>query len=100
MTPQEVKLWVKLRGLRPAGLHFRRQVAIERFVVDFACLKHGLVVEIDGGQHNFDGHVCRDRARDARLREIGFQVLRFWNADVDADLDGVIETILARIGPA
>jgi very-short-patch-repair endonuclease len=100
MTPQEVKLWVKLRQLRPAGFHFRRQVPIGRFVVDFACLKRGLVIELDGGQHNFDGHAARDRARDAHLREIGFQVLRFWNANVDADLDGVVETILARISPA
>ena len=25
LTPQEVKLWVKLRELKPLGFHFRRQ---------------------------------------------------------------------------
>jgi very-short-patch-repair endonuclease len=97
MTPQEVKLWVKLRALRPAGFHFRRQVPIAQFVVDFACMRHRLVVEIDGGQHSFDRHVSADRIRDATLHDLGFRVLRFWNGEVDADLDSAVETILARI---
>jgi very-short-patch-repair endonuclease len=100
MTPQEVKLWVKLRALRPAGLHFRRQVPVATFVVDFACLKHRLIVEVDGGQHSYDRHVASDSARDAKLCELGFRILRFWNAEVDADLDSIVETILARLGPS
>jgi very-short-patch-repair endonuclease len=95
MTPQEVKLWVKLREQRVNGLHFRRQVPIGRYVVDFACLKHRLVVEIDGGQHSFDNTVAADRSRDLTLKALGFRVQRFWNAELDADLDGVVETILA-----
>jgi very-short-patch-repair endonuclease len=95
MTPQEVKLWVKLREQRANGLHFRRQVPIGRYVVDFACLKHRLVVEVDGGQHSFDNAVAADRSRDLSLKSLGFRVHRFWNAEVDTNLDGVIETILA-----
>jgi len=95
MTPQEVKLWVKLREQRVNGLHFRRQVPIGRYFVDFACLKHRLVVEIDGGQHSFDNTVAADRSRDLTLKALGFRVQRFWNAELDADLDGVVETILA-----
>jgi very-short-patch-repair endonuclease len=100
MTPQEVKLWVKLRAPRPAGFHFRRQVPIGAFVVDFACMKHRLIVEVDGGQHSFDGHVASDRARDAVLRGLGFRVLRFWNAEVDADLDSIIDAIFANLDQA
>jgi very-short-patch-repair endonuclease len=95
MTPQEVKLWVKLREQRLNGLHFRRQVPIGPYVVDFACLKHRLVAEIDGGQHSFDNAVAADRSRDLTLNSLGFRVHRFWNAEVDANLDGVVETILA-----
>jgi very-short-patch-repair endonuclease len=72
-------------------------VPISRFIVDFACLKAGLIVEIDGGQHGFDANADNDRARDAVLADAGFQVLRFWNADVDADPDAVIDTIFARL---
>jgi very-short-patch-repair endonuclease len=61
--------------------------------VDFVCLKHRLVVEIDGGQHNLNVGAARDALRDARLNESGFRVLQFWNSDVDRDLGGVLETI-------
>jgi very-short-patch-repair endonuclease len=52
LTPQEVKLWVKLRELKPLGIHFRRQAPIGRYIVDFASFASRIVIEIDGGQHN------------------------------------------------
>ncbi|PNG25210.1 endonuclease domain-containing protein [Methylocella silvestris] len=93
MTPQEVKLWVRLRALKEAGLHFRRQVPREGFIVDFACLKSKLVIEIDGAQHGDQDHLRRDAERDAQLAAVGFLVLRFWNSDVNEDLDAVAATI-------
>jgi very-short-patch-repair endonuclease len=65
MTPQEVKLWVHLRSCRTRGYHFRRQSPRSGYVVDFVCVKHALIVEIDGGQHNFDEHAARDNARES-----------------------------------
>jgi very-short-patch-repair endonuclease len=93
MTPQEVKLWVHLRSWRARGYHFRRQVPQGRAIVDFACLRHRLIVEVDGGQHNAEDHAVRDRLRDSRLNRSGFRVLRFWNSDVDGNFDGVLEAI-------
>jgi very-short-patch-repair endonuclease len=93
MTPQEVKVWMHLRSWRQRGYHFRRQAPRKGFVVDFVCLKHGLVIEIDGGQHNFDVHRARDMSRDDTLGKAGFRMLRFWNSDVDRNLPGVLETI-------
>lgn len=97
LTPQEAKLWVALRRLRPAGFTFRRQVPIGPYVVDFACLKARLVVEVDGSHHGFDAHLAKDGVRDARLAERGFRVLRFWNHQVDRELDSVMDTIFARL---
>jgi len=93
MTPQEVKLWVQLRSWRGRGFHFRRQAPVEDFNVDFACLKHSLIIEIDGGQYNFDAHERRDAARDHRLASQGFRILRFWNNDIDRNLEGVLMRI-------
>jgi very-short-patch-repair endonuclease len=93
MTPQEVKLWVHLRSWRKRGFHFRRQAPRDDFIVDFVCLKHRLVVEVDGGQHNFDRHAKEDRARDCHFAQQGFQVLRFWNNEVDQNLYGVLTQI-------
>jgi very-short-patch-repair endonuclease len=98
MTPQEAKIWLRLRSLRAQGFHFHRQVPINRFVVDFACLRERLIIEIDGGQHGFEANAFQDRTRDAALARAGFEVLRFWNADVDADPNAVIDTIFARLG--
>jgi len=97
MTRQEVKLWSMLRGFRKSGFHVRRQVPIERFVVDFACLKHKLVVELDGGQHGLEDDARRDSMRDQSLAGMGFRILRFWNVDVDCNLPGVIEVILGSL---
>jgi len=96
LTPQEVKLWVHLRQLRPQGFHFRRQAPVDGYILDFVCFKHRLVVEIDGSQHGEDGQLRHDSRRDAHFAANGFRTLRFWNADVDSNLSAVVETIIAR----
>jgi very-short-patch-repair endonuclease len=93
MTPQEVRLWVHLRKLKEQGFHFRRQVPRCGFVVDFACLKSKLIIEIDGAQHGAPAHGSRDLERDEKLATSGFKVLRFWNNEVNENLESVIETI-------
>jgi very-short-patch-repair endonuclease len=93
MTPQEIKLWSALRGLRPEGVRFRRQVPLGAYIVDFACFDPKLVIEVDGGQHTLDGHVRRDRERDAWLEAHGFAVLRVWNHEVKDNFDGIMDAI-------
>ena len=93
MTPQEVKLWVHLRSWRSRGYHFRRQAPRDGYILDFVCLRARLVIEIDGGQHNYDDHAFRDGERDNRFKRQGFKVLRFWNNEVDRNLAGVLQII-------
>jgi len=99
LTPQETKLWAKLRALKPLGYHFRRQAPIGRVIVDFACFHAKLIIEADGGQHNMAAAAARDASRDAFLRSQGFTILRFWNSDIDHNLDGVLQTIQAALPP-
>ena len=99
MTPQEVKLWQHLRTWRrDRGFHFRRQVPKLGYILDFARVTSKIVVEIDGSQHGDEPYARRDAERDRRLSEAGFIVLRFWNNDVDGNLEGVLETILTTLG--
>jgi very-short-patch-repair endonuclease len=93
MTPQEVKLWVHLRSWRKQGFHFRRQSPRDGYIVDSVCLKHRLIVEVDGGQHNFDVHARRDVGRDNHFASQGFRVLRFGNNEVEGNLEGVLTLI-------
>lgn len=52
-TKAESLLWQVLRGRRLCGLKFRRQFPIEPWIVDFACVEHKLVVELDGGYRDY-----------------------------------------------
>jgi very-short-patch-repair endonuclease len=97
MTSQEVKLWVKLRQLRELGFHFRRQSPVLTYIADFECRREELIVEVDGGQHGFDANIENDGERDRILEGAGYRVLRFWNSQIDRELEGVIETILAAL---
>jgi very-short-patch-repair endonuclease len=94
LTPQEVKLWTKLRELKALGFHFRRQAPTGHYIVDFASFGARLVIEVDGGQHGMEAGVRSDCERDAFLRARGFNILRFWNSDVDRNLNGVVESIM------
>src|SRR5205823_7464611 len=90
-TDAERRLWSALRDRRLEGYRFRRQFPIGRFIVDFACTRHRLIVEADGSQH---ADSQSDRARTAWLETEGWRVLRFWNNDVLTNTNGVVETIL------
>src|SRR5689334_2603414 len=95
MTAQEVKLWAQLKYLNRRGLHFRRQVPIDGCIVDFAEFGQRLIIEVDGSQHGFEKGVESDRVRDRNFTRAGFRVLRFWNNEVDCNMDGVIDAVLA-----
>ncbi|MES2143182.1 MAG: DUF559 domain-containing protein, partial [Pseudomonadota bacterium] len=95
MTPQERKIWAKLRELnRMLGLHFRRQAPIGPLIADFAELGRRLVIEIDGGGHGGE----RDQRRDEWLVSQGFQVLRIWNTEVSGNIEGVMQAIFDAVG--
>jgi len=90
-----MKLWLCLRDRRLSGHKFLRQVSIGPYVVDFICREHGLIVEVDGGQHA--GSVS-DEVRDSYFAERGYRTLRFWNSDVLSNLDGVLTSISNELG--
>ena len=94
-TDAERVLWFRLRDRRLEGWKFRRQAPIDRFVVDFVCADARVIVELDGGQHVERSE--QDRARTEILQSAGYLVLRFWNNDLLANTDGVVETILAAL---
>jgi very-short-patch-repair endonuclease len=92
-TAAEEHLWLHLRERQVAGLRFRRQYAIERFVLDFFCASARLAVEVDGEIHQEQAD--RDAARSAVLEQHRIRVLRFTNAEVLNDIPTVIERIAA-----
>ena len=94
MTEAEMRLWFRLRPLRRNGFAFRRQSPIGRYIVDFECRAAKLVIELDGSQHAEAAHAQRDAERDSWLAFRGYEVLRFWNNDVLARTDDVMDLIV------
>ncbi len=94
-TEAERKLWVHLREMKHKGFHFRRQCPVGPYIADFLCYSARIVVEVDGGQHGMEAGIEHDRRRDDWFVENSYRVLRYWNNDVLANTEGVMETILS-----
>jgi very-short-patch-repair endonuclease len=95
MTPEEVKLWVNLKVLNKQGYNFRRQAPVDGYILDFVEFTQRLIIEVDGSQHGEAIGERKDKIRDAHFVAAGFQVLRFWNIDVNTEMDSVIHKILS-----
>ena len=94
-TEAENLMWDRLRARRLGGHKFRRQMPIDRFIVDFACFESRLAVELDGGQHG--EQASYDEFRTSVIKREGYRVLRFWNSEVFENLEGVLETNLFHL---
>ena len=97
MTDAEQRLWFSLRRKQVGCVQFYRQKPIGQFIVDFHCPKAALVVEVDGSQHFEPEHRHRDQQRDAYLKRLGLQVLRFDDRQVLQELDAVLEVIYRAV---
>jgi very-short-patch-repair endonuclease len=88
-TEAERRLWHYLRNRQVEGAKFRRQEPSAGSVADFVCEQARLVVELDGGQHTPEKDAPRTRLFEAN----GYTIIRFWNHDVLANTEGVVEEI-------
>ncbi|MGI9117999.1 MAG: endonuclease domain-containing protein [Minisyncoccia bacterium] len=89
-TPEEKFLWLSLRQNK-LGYKFTRQYSFGPYIFDFYCAKAKLVIELDGERH--DQNKEYDRERDFYSIGHGIRVLRFWNAEVNDNIDTVLEII-------
>jgi len=94
MTEPEKRLWLILRDRRLHGIKFSRQVPIGPYIADFAARSPGLVIEVDGDTHSDQS---RDAHRTVWLQSQGYAVIRFPNADVMDNPDGVADTLMNRL---
>jgi very-short-patch-repair endonuclease len=93
-TPQEILLWSRLRR-EQLGFKFRRQHSIGGFIADFYCPSKKLVIEIDGSQHFTNKEY--DENRSNYFKGLNIKVLRFTNAEINTNMNGVIERIISEL---
>jgi very-short-patch-repair endonuclease len=96
-TDAERKLWALIRDGQLAGFRFRRQHPVGGYIVDFACLKANLIVELDGGQHADPANAAYDAQRTLRLEELKMRVLRFADHEMLKDPEAVVRTIYREV---
>lgn len=89
-TPFEDRLWQALRGSRLENLKSSRQIILHSFICDFVCRNLRLVIEVDGDTHD----AAKDADRDYVFGRMGYRVLRFTNAEVGKNLNGVLSAIV------
>lgn len=94
MTAAEEHLWCYLRSdIALEKTHFRRQVILGHYIVDFCCHASRLIIEVDGATHSKDQEIKKDSLRTHHLHEMGYRVLRFTNDDVFKSTGSVLDTI-------
>jgi len=98
-TDAERKMWTLLRDRRLCSLKFRRQHPVGAFIVDFCCVEHKLIVELDGGQRGERPRAEADARRTRYLRARGYRVIRLWNNDVLSEPHAALEVVLEALQP-
>ena len=93
-TPEEKILWSKLRN-NQLGFKFKRQYSVGPYVLDFYCPTKKLVIEIDGSQHVENKNY--DIERSDYLSIFGIKVIRFWNNEINTNIEGVILKIINEL---
>lgn len=93
MTEAERILWQKIRNKQFEGLKFRRQHAIDNYILDFYCHEKKLGKEVDGQYHNNPDVAENDVNRTYELGEWGITVIRFTNDEVINNISKVLEEI-------
>ena len=94
-TKSEKMLWQALRGKKLDGVKFRRQQTIGYFIADFYSSAYRLVIEVDGGIHEFQQEA--DAERDETMKILGLHVLRISAELVENDLPATLEKIREKI---
>ncbi len=95
MTKEERHLWYDF--LKPAGIKAHRQKTIGPYIVDFYIAEAKTVIELDGSQHYEEKGMMRDRERDVFLHAQGLRVLRYSNADIKRNFEGICDDILKQL---
>lgn len=99
-TPAEQRLWSALRGSAIDGFKFRRQQRLGPYVADFVCQSVRLVVEVDGDAHAGDEAMRKDQERQRFMQTEGYRTVRFGNADVLENTEGVVAMIRRALAPS
>ncbi len=82
-----------LRNRNFVWMKRRRQFPINKYIADFYCHEHKIIIEIDWGIHNTEKQKKIDNEKNRTLEHLWYKVLRFKNEDIFNDLEKVLKKI-------
>ncbi len=94
-TDTERALWFHQSG-KKLGVAFKRQVVVDRFVVDYLAPSVRLIAEVDGKYRSH--RVSADARRDRVLQRMGYRVLRLDAELVRCNLQDAVACIRRAVG--
>ena len=97
MTEAEHRLWYFLRNKQLDGYRFRRQHPVGKHIVDFACVREKLVIEVDGATHGDDMEITYDVQRSKFFESQGWKIIRYGNEEIYKNIDDVQDDIYAHL---
>lgn len=97
MTRAEKKLWYELKAKRLWEVKFRRQHPVAPYILDFACVKYRVAIEIDGETHGSPEEIDYDNRRTKFLESKGWTVIRFRNHEIFKQMTDVIDKITRHL---
>jgi len=95
-TQSEISLWKYLKG-KQLAYRFIRQKPIGEYIVDFYCKELCLAIELDGFSHHINETIEKDEKKEAYLKSLQIDLLRFEDAEVINDIENVIVVIIDYI---
>jgi len=92
----EKRMWYDiLKGKKLSQYKFTRQKPLLSYIADFYCSEFGLVIEVDGDNHQDQKEY--DEKRTKELESYGLEVLRFHNLRAMEEISAVENEIIERI---
>ena len=92
-TKGEAILWKRVLRTKRTGYLFNRQFSIGNYIVDFISRKLKLIIEIDGSSHSSSKQGAKDFDREKALKELGYTIIRFKEAEIYYQIDEVVSKI-------
>jgi len=89
-TEEEKILWKSLRR-KNLGFKFSRQYSAGPYILDFYCSEKRICIELDGSQHLDNKEY--DKERDNYLLMNDIKVFRFWNGEINGNINEVLKKI-------
>lgn len=97
MTNAEKRLWNQLKSRRLWNIRFRRQHPVAPYILDFACVKYRLAIEVDGETHSSVEERAYDSRRTKVLETKGWTVIRFRNDEIYKQMNDVLDKITRHL---